>query len=61
MLLAYLYKYGNKTLLQIALYWADRGLNKLCHFNMREWMILFVITILIGGVCMRGFGSRKEY
>ncbi|GAB6167238.1 hypothetical protein JCM19992_32380 [Thermostilla marina] len=61
MLLAYLYKYGNKTLLQIVLYWADRGLNKLCHLNVREWMVLFVVVILIGAVCMRGFGSRKEY
>ena len=32
-----------------------RGLDR------QEWIVLFVVAVLIGGYCMRGFGSRTKY
>jgi hypothetical protein len=29
--------------------------------NQAEWFILLVCVLIVGGLCMRGFGSRKNY
>jgi hypothetical protein len=26
-----------------------------------EWLVLFAVVIVIGVLCLRGFGSRAEY
>ena len=29
--------------------------------NRTEWFILLVCVLIVGALCMRGFGSRKNY
>lgn len=31
------------------------------HFEHTHWMIFTSICVVIGCLCMRGFGSRKDY
>jgi hypothetical protein len=31
------------------------------HMSAQQWMIVLVVVIGLGLVCMRGFGSRKNY
>ena len=31
------------------------------HFQQRHWIIFSVICLGIGCLCMRGYGSRKDY
>ncbi len=31
------------------------------HFDRRHWMVFSVICVVVGCLCMRGFGSRKDY
>lgn len=42
------------SLYRSAMYWFA-GLNK------QEWVILLVVVMLIGCMCMRGYGSRSNY
>lgn len=58
---AYLYKYGNRTLLEIVLEWCDGTLDYLSQLDVKEWLILFAAMIVVGAICMRGFGSRHQY
>jgi hypothetical protein len=30
-------------------------------WTMREWMVLTGAMLIIGFICMRGYGSRKNY
>jgi hypothetical protein len=30
-------------------------------WSMREWMVLTAAMLIIGLICMRGYGSRKNY
>ena len=31
------------------------------EFEYHHWIIFSVVCLVIGGLCMRGFGSRKDY
>ncbi len=37
-----------------ALQWVDR-------LGPKEWLIILGAMILVGAVCLRGFGSRRSY
>ena len=30
-------------------------------FDLQDWLFVFVIVVLLGFFCMRGFGSRSNY
>lgn len=30
-------------------------------FDRRHWIVLSVVAVTLGCLCMRGFGSRKNY
>ena len=31
------------------------------HFDQRHWIFFTAICVVLGCLCMRGFGSRKNY
>lgn len=31
------------------------------HFDRRHWLLFAGICVVVGCLCMRGFGSRKDY
>jgi hypothetical protein len=31
------------------------------HLSREEWLVVFVVAVVIGVLCMRGFGSRTRY
>lgn len=31
------------------------------HFDRRHWIALSIVCLVIGCLCMKGFGSRKDY
>ena len=31
------------------------------HFDRRHWIVFSIICVVVGCLCMRGFGSRKDY
>lgn len=31
------------------------------RLNRQEWIMLFVVALVLGAYCMRGFGSRANY
>ena len=31
------------------------------HFDYRHWVVFTSICVVLGVLCMRGFGSRKNY
>jgi len=30
-------------------------------FDRQQWILFFIGTLVVGYLCMRGFGSRKNY
>lgn len=44
----------------IAHYWGIAS-DAPTHFDYRHWVIFTGICVVIGCLCMRGFGSRKDY
>jgi len=32
-----------------------------CSLSRHEWIAVFVVALVIGYLCMRGFGSRANY
>jgi hypothetical protein len=47
----------------LAPYW--HKIERLFHFsgepNREQWIIISVVVLLVGLVCMKGFGSRSQY
>ncbi len=37
------------------------GMSHIYGLNRNEWLIVLVVVMLLGFICMRGFGSRKNY
>lgn len=37
------------------------ALNQITHFGPRQWLVAFVVVVVVGALCMRGFGSRSSY
>jgi hypothetical protein len=31
------------------------------HMSLKEWLVALFAVVLVGLVCMRGFGSRSNY
>lgn len=31
------------------------------HLESQHWIILSVVCVVVGCICMRGYGSRKDY
>ncbi len=31
------------------------------RMNPTAWLVLFAVVVIIGVICLRGFGSRAEY
>ena len=29
--------------------------------NKSEWMLVMIVVVAVGFICLRGFGSRKDY
>ena len=46
---------------QVGVHYGGICLDAPTHFNYRHWMIFTGICVVIGCLCMRGFGSRKDY
>lgn len=36
-------------------------MNWCAHANRTEWMVVLVVAMLLGFLCMRGYGSRSNY
>ena len=43
-----------RNVFRTALHWIN-GLDR------QEWLVVLVVAMLIGFLCMRGFGSRSSY
>ena len=39
----------------------QKGVNYLGHMSPTGWFVGFVVTLLLGVLCMRGFGSRADF
>jgi len=43
----------------------DRFLQQIMHctdsFGLQTWLFLLAGVIVVGAICMRGFGSRSQY
>ncbi|HET6881682.1 MAG TPA: hypothetical protein VFI31_16070 [Pirellulales bacterium] len=37
------------------------AMSHLAHVGPRGWFVGFVVTLVLGAICMRGFGSRSSY
>lgn len=31
------------------------------HFDKQDWMLVMVVVLVLGALCLRGFGSRSNY
>ena len=31
------------------------------HMDRQEWIVVFGVVVVIGALCLRGFGSRTKY
>lgn len=31
------------------------------HLSMQEWLMVFLVAVVIGAACLKGFGSRNNY
>ncbi len=38
-----------------------RFANSFHHFGLWEWLAVFAVAVVIGVMCMKGFGSRSNY
>lgn len=36
------------------MHWADR-------LRPQEWLLILAVAIIVGAICLRGFGSRKKF
>lgn len=36
----------------------SRSINQ---FDMQDWLFVFLLVVLLGTFCMRGYGSRSNY
>jgi hypothetical protein len=39
----------------------NQFLSSVTHFDRQQWMWISVAVIVVGFMCMRGFGSRTNY
>lgn len=37
------------------------ALRHISHFGPQEWLLTLIAVVIIGALCMRGFGSRSSY
>jgi len=37
------------------------ALSHISHFGPQEWLLTLIAVVIVGAVCMRGFGSRSSY
>jgi hypothetical protein len=42
-------------------YYVNNAMRYINHFGTHEWMLLLLGALVLGAVCMRGFGSRSNY
>jgi hypothetical protein len=47
--------------MDLILRYVDSVTNAAGHLQREHWIALSVIVLLLGLVCMRGFGSRNNY
>jgi hypothetical protein len=40
---------------------ANKAQHHLTHMDRQEWIVVFVVAVLFGSLCLRGFGSRTGY
>ncbi len=38
-----------------------RALNSMANFSYREWLVVSGVALVLGILCLRGFGSRTNY
>ena len=50
-----------KKLWQVTVYYFGIAADAPTHFDYRHWVVFTGICVVIGVLCMRGFGSRKNY
>lgn len=34
---------------------------KITHFDLQDFLILVVVCVVVGVICLRGYGSRSNY
>jgi hypothetical protein len=39
----------------------DHALRYVGHLTPQEWLLVLAVVVLLGLICMRGFGSRSSY
>jgi hypothetical protein len=35
--------------------------NRMVHMDRQDWIVVFVVLVVAGSFCLRGFGSRSSY
>ncbi len=46
---------------QMGVHYGGIALDTPTHFDRQHWIVFTAICVVIGCLCMRGFGSRKNY
>lgn len=41
--------------------WYNACMRSIDRFDLQDWLFIFLLVVLIGAFCMRGFGSRSNY
>lgn len=41
--------------------WGAKVIRYTGEFDRTEWIFILVGAVIVGFICLRGFGSRKEY
>jgi hypothetical protein len=39
----------------------NQAMNSIAHFNNQDWFLIMIGVVIVGMVCMKGFGSRSGY
>ena len=39
----------------------NQGMRYVEGLDRQEWLVVLVISVLLGALCLRGFGSRSSY
>jgi hypothetical protein len=50
-----------KNVWKVVVHYGGIAVDAPTHFDYRHWVTFTGICVVIGCLCMRGFGSRKDY
>ncbi|HEY2147147.1 MAG TPA: hypothetical protein VGH32_04375 [Pirellulales bacterium] len=39
----------------------DSALQSVSHLDRNAWLVVLIVALVVGTICLRGFGSRSDY